>query len=448
MPRASLHTLGCRLNQAEEALIAGDLAAHGYEIVPWGDPADVVVVNSCVVTATAGQKSRQAVRAARRAHPEALVVVAGCAAHVSGHETLGDIGADLIIPNSAKTHLSELLPIGLVRNASPCAIDSQTVEAPVFAEPGVGLHLHRTRAAVKVQEGCDCACTYCIVPATRGMPRSRRWEDVLRDARAQVEAGVRELVLTGVHTARYNDHGRRLPELVRTLLELGDGFRIRLSSLEPGPGVEDLVELVAQTPRICRFLHLPAQHLDDTVLRAMGRPYTAGEFAEFANHAVSRIPGLCFGTDLIVGFPGETEAEFERCLARLAALPVGLVHTFRFSPRPGTPAADLSGRPPGDVVAERLRRVAEVVAARVAQFAKRHRGDIVTVLTEGGGQPDDLEGWSDNYLRVRFAAPGADPIRRLVRVRLGPYLGGRRLRGELASYRASQTPESDWLSYS
>ncbi|MCQ2396258.1 MAG: MiaB/RimO family radical SAM methylthiotransferase [Lentisphaeria bacterium] len=404
MKRASFHTLGCRLNQADSALLASDLSAAGYEIVPWGEEADVLVINSCAVTAVASQKSRQAVTSARKAHPNAYLVVCGCAATdsqlLSGK---GALLADLLLPNPKPKSLAALLPEN-PRHEEHSAI------APIppiphcegFTIPGVGLYPERTRANLKVQDGCSFRCTYCIVPSVRGPARSRDLDDIVREARALLEQGYRELVLTGVNVATYRQGDADLATVFERLLELPGDFRLRMGSVEPGPLLDRVIDIMAQDKRMCRFLHLPLQNGDAGILRRMARRYTLEEYARTVNYAAEKVSGICLGTDIMVGFPGEDDGAFKRCYDYLSGLPLSLMHVFCYSPRPGTPAATWPGRPQGDVAKERMDALLELAADKARAFAASQVGERVRVLLETG-EPL-VHGWSDNYLKVVLPA--------------------------------------------
>ena len=429
--KASIHTLGCRLNQADSGLMADALRRRGYTLVPWGEPAELLVVNSCTVTSSAAHKTRQAVRAARRRHPEAFIVVVGCDVDVSSERWQQETAADLVLPNAGKQHLAALLPDCLVRGTTPrlptCA---GATDAGTFMQEGYGFFPERTRANLKVQDGCDFCCTYCIVPRARGPARSRVLADVIREARELAAAGYKELVLTGVNIASYREQERTLADLLLALLDIAGDFRIRLSSTEPGSSLLDVLDVMAQSKRICRFLHLPMQYGEDSILQAMKRRYAVEEYAEFAHLAVGRIPGLCLGSDIIVGFPGETEATFGRCVQTVMSLPLGHLHVFSYSPRPGTGAAALPGRVPKAVAAQRSQRLATVAASKSMEFAERHIGQALTVLTEACNKHGRWEGWSDNYLRVEVVdGPGELSENEFVKVRVVAVSEGRAVQG-------------------
>jgi threonylcarbamoyladenosine tRNA methylthiotransferase MtaB len=431
----AIHTVGCRLNQADSALIADDLVRRGYRLVPWGTPADLLIVNGCAVTAIAEQKTRQAVHAARRRNPAAFMVVAGCAATLQPDAWAADAAVDLVAPNPGKTRLGQALPADLRRPSRAAVLAaSGSVGTAVgsFAEQGCGLYPDKTRANLKIQEGCDAACSYCIVPRTRGPERSRAWPDVRREARELLERGHREIILTGVNIARYHDSGRDLADLAAELLALDQSFRLRLSSTEPGQVVPRLVELMAREPRLCRFLHLPMQYAEDSILRAMNRGYTVAEFGAIVTAAAAQVPCLCVGTDFLVGFPGETDAAFEATCRNAAALPFSYFHVFSYSVRPGTPAAAMPGRVTRAAAARRHERLASLGRAQAVAFAERNVGAELDVLVEAGAGSDGPGGWSDNYLWVRLPqAVGGPAPNTVARVRVNGVLGPREVCAKL-----------------
>ncbi len=428
MKRVSFHTLGCRLNQAETALLADDLCGHGYGMVPWGEPADVVVLNTCAVTGIASRKSRQLISLARRRHPEAFLVVCGCAASDPGlvEGACGKM-VDLLLCNPKPRHLSAFLPEEPRHLPRKEAVRPLTVQEPqdCFTLPGVGLHGDRTRAHLKVQDGCSFRCTYCIVPSVRGPACSRAWEDVLREARELVSRGYRELVLTGVNVATYRQSQGDLADLLSAILEIPGRFRLRLGSVEPGPSLERIIDLMAVHPRMCRFLHLPLQYGEASILRRMGRRYTLEEYGDTVRRASERIPGICLGTDVMVGFPGETEERFAQCHQYLDSLPLSLMHVFRYSPRPGTPAASWPGRPAGAISRPREEKLLALGERKARAFAASQLGKTLPVLLEEGGK--GWQGWSDNYLHVVLRnLPAGQDEKEILSCRIGGLLPGER----------------------
>lgn len=402
MPTFAIYTSGCRLNQADSALLSAALQARGYSPLSWGEAADLLIINSCAVTGVASRKNRQAVHAARRLAPDAFLVLMGCDAVAEASSWANNPEVDLVISNPKPDALPDLLPSPLQRNSTPQLV--RTAPLPEsFTLSGTGSYTERTRANLKIQDGCDFFCSYCIVPHTRGPARSRLLDDILREAEALLERGHKELVLSGVNIATYQNSSCDLPGLIERLLSLGDHFRIRLGSTEPGLCLDRLVDIMAAYPqRICRFLHLPVQYGEDSILRRMKRHYDCRTYEQAALRALERIPGLCLGSDIIVGFPGETEENFQACRAFIERIPFGLLHVFPYSPRPGTPAATMTGRPSPADIRRRAANLRALAAQKDAAFADTQIGQTLPVLLETSSPTP--QGWSDNYLKVRISS--------------------------------------------
>lgn len=394
MRRVAFHTLGCRLNQAETAAMAGRFHALGFDHAPDDGKADVVVLHSCAVTGPAEQESLRLLRRLRRQSPQALIVFAGCATKVIAEATLRTQGADLVVGQEAKASLPRLAAAAL--GLSPAGEAPSAL--PRFAT---------ARAWIKVQDGCDFRCAYCIVPDTRGAPRSRPQAEVIHEAAALARQGFRELVLTGVNLGCYADGPRKLPDLVRALARLPVPFRIRLSSIEPGTVEREIAEFAAGEPRLCRMLHLPLQSGDPGILRAMRRRYTAAQYETAVEAALQRLPFLGLGADVIVGFPGEDEAAFETTRRLLERLPFSNLHVFPYSERPGTPAAALHGKVPGPLRRERVRMLRALAVRKRRAFAARFVGRTVEVLVERVDAAGTGTGWTGEYLEARV--PGLTP---------------------------------------
>ena len=392
---ARIVTLGCRLNSADSALMYTALEECGYRPSETETP-DVLIVNTCAVTSEAERKSRQTLRKLRREYPAARIVAVGCAA---AHDREGMLraGADLVCGNAEKRELAALL-----RGDSP-----RPLPCPdgVFRENRLSSFPFRSRAFIKIQEGCDNRCSYCIVPSLRGAARSRNFDEVLAECRHALETGFPELVLTGVNTCAYQAGERRLPELLAAIAELPGNFRIRIGSTEPATKYRGLVDAVADLPGMCRFLHLSLQHGSDAVLKRMNRHYTAEEYAEFVLDAKRRIPGLHLGTDVIVGFPGESDAEFAESCRFIERLGFANIHIFAYSPRPGTPAAAMKDRPSPETVRRRCDELRKIARKAAREFAESQVGKTLPVIFERS-ENGIARGWSDNYLEV--TAPAAD----------------------------------------
>jgi len=391
-----LTSLGCKLNQSEIEALARKFIVAGHQVVGAGDEADLCVVNTCTVTHVAARKSRQLIRRLHRANPQARIVVTGCYAEMSPEEIRGMEGVDLVVGNEDKEWLVERL-----------GIRDYGLRAPSLAL--YSLIPNRTRAFVKIQDGCDNACTYCIVTIARGRQRSRPPGEILAEIRARVAAGYKEVVLTGVHIGAYGrDLGTNLSDLVWGILRGTDVSRLRLSSIEPWDLDLSLLDLW-HDPRLCRHLHLPLQSGCDATLRRMGRRYSAAQYAEKVRMAREAIPDLAVTTDIIVGFPGETEDEFEESYRFVEAMGFARAHVFKYSPRPGTLAAAMPHQVPPEVKEARSEAMMELAKRSSERFRRRFIGRTMEVLWEKSkGQRRRAKGqglsiWSgltDNYIRV------------------------------------------------
>jgi threonylcarbamoyladenosine tRNA methylthiotransferase MtaB len=390
-----LHSLGCRLNQGEIQKMARQFAAAGCVLVEEPGAADVCIVNTCVVTVQAERKSRHLLRTLHRANPDARIAAIGCYPTLAPEKVAAAPEVAWAVPNAEKDQ-TVVLVLG---EASPVlALPLRPADETGGAAPVP----YRTRAFVKVQEGCENHCTYCIVRHLRGPSTSRPPDEVLGEVRAHVAAGYQEVVLTGVNLGAYGrDLGiaRGLESLVSVLLDQTALPRLRLSSLEPWDLDEGFFSLW-QDRRLCRQLHLPIQSGCDETLRRMGRRNTADEFARLAEAALAAIPGLALTTDLMVGFPGEDEAAFAESLAFVRRVHFARLHVFRFSPRPGTPAIRLPGRVPHHLSRERARRMRELGEGLARVFRERFVGQEMDVLWEHRRPDGRYHGLTDNYLSV------------------------------------------------
>lgn len=404
----SFKTFGCRLNRAETVRFEQAFADAGVAAVPFGEPSDIVVIHSCAVTQTAENECLRLARSIRRKHPGVFLVLSGCAAESARPETLAGLGMDLIVPLEKRDTLAATVLTKLA---------DRRIEGRQASPSPDRTRLHR--ALIKVQDGCSCFCTYCIVPYTRGAPRSRPFESCLEEARQRVAEGFQEIVVVGCNLAFYEDGGRTLPDLLRALTKLqGDG-RIRLSSLEPGKCEREVAALMARESRLCNFLHLPLQSGSDPVLKRMGRGYTGAELRRTLDAICEEVPSLGLGADFITGFPGETEAMFDETKQLIEAYPFSNLHVFPYSERPGTPAASFDGKVP---VEERKRRAHELIDLREqkkAAFARQHLGRCVDVLVERI-QDGTATGWTEDYLECRVDA--SPTLRQGTLVRAVPYV--------------------------
>lgn len=408
MKRVAFYTLGCKVNQQETAAVEELFREHGYDVVGFQDEADVYVINTCTVTHLADRKSRQMIRRAVGRNPNAVVAVMGCYAQINPEEVLSIPGVSVVVGTQGRAKIVELVEAAAQGEEKINAVRPIPVDA-FFEELPLPDNRSRTRAFLKVQDGCDQYCAYCIIPYARGPLRSLPPELVRERVERLLALGYREIVLTGIHTSAY---GRDLPGgvtlagLLSELSGIPGEFRLRLSSVEPADVSEELLEAMASSGKICRHLHIPLQSGDDGVLRRMGRPYTASEYRALFEKASAKIPGLAVTTDVMVGFPGETEEEFENTYRFISSLPFRDLHVFKYSPRPGTAAAAMPSQVPPEVK-ERRSSCLLLLAERLARdFAKGFVGSVMTVLVErrAAGR-HRWEGLTDNYLRVVFSCP-------------------------------------------
>ena len=398
MLRASLHTIGCRLNQAETAVLADQLRSQGYELVEFGQPSDLFVLNTCSVTASAESDCRNLVRRMRRASPDAFIAVTGCYAQ-TGVEVLRKMGeVDLIVGTQHKMELPRYIT-SLVRRPVPEVLHTRTIARDDFTVEGVGDY-EETRANLKVQDGCNFMCSFCLIPFARGHERSRRLDDLLREAEGLVTRGHREVVITGVNVGRYCSDGLTLLDVVESLERIPGVNRIRISSIEPTTISDALLERMAGPSKLCPYLHVPLQSGDDDVLRAMNRRYTAREYADFVEKAIRLVPDLGLGTDVMAGFPVESEAAFANTRALLEDLPFAYFHVFSYSPRPGTAAIKFPDRIASKTIKTRSAILCGLSRAKRLNFYQRHIGGTVDVLFETRNQQGFFTGLTPNYIRV------------------------------------------------
>ncbi len=395
-----LDTIGCRLNQAEIESLARQFRAAGHEIVDTAAEADLAVVNTCTVTAEAASDSRAAIRRAKRLGAVDIVVT-GCWATLEPDKAASLPGVTRIVPNLQKESLAaDLL------NLPQEFFDLE----PIAREPLPGLHL-RTRAFIKVQDGCDNVCTFCITRLARGASRSRPVEEIVADVSSALDGGTQEIVLTGVHLGSWGldfQPARRIPDLVSALLARTSAPRLRLSSLEPWDLDADFFSLWCD-PRLCRHLHLPLQSGSDRVLRRMARKTAPDSFAALVQSARAAIPEVAITTDVIAGFPGETDEEFAETLEFVKSMHFAGGHVFSYSARPGTPAARMKGQVHGKLVKARSAALRTVLADSAESYHRKFIGKTMPVLWEAASiltnEGWQIEGLTDNYLRVTAIAP-------------------------------------------
>lgn len=402
-PSFFIQTLGCKVNQYESQELRNELFRHGFSEVHEPSQASLIIINTCTVTAIADKKSRQKLRSCIRASNDATVVVTGCALE-NRDSGIGQISARVIaVPNRDKAEIvSLLMRQGIIK------AQHKLQEIPEKSdESGSDLPSSRTRALLKIQDGCSHFCSYCIVPFVRGPQRSRPIEEVKAGALNLAERGYREIVLTGIHLGAYGidlEGKRTLASLLEVLPPMLPGVRLRMSSIEPADFTPEIIEVISRFPSICRHMHLPLQHASNSVLQRMGRGYTIEEYRHIIEALCENLEDVSITTDLITGFPGETEEDFHSLLSFIEEAKFLRIHAFPFSPRKGTRAAHFT---PVVSEEEKKRRCNSAIAkGRIMTelYLQRYIGRTVEVLIEGK-EGSSLHGLSGNYMRVYLEGP-------------------------------------------
>jgi len=402
VPRVALATLGCKVNQFETESMEGLFKQAGYDIVPFEQQAEVYVINTCSVTSMSDRKSRQMVRRAQHANPQAIIAVCGCYAQVSPEDVKGIEGVRVVLGTKERAHIVDYVEQaaredGVVLDAVGDIMQAHTFEdIPLYDMP------QRTRAFLKIEDGCENFCSYCIIPYARGPVKSRQPEAVRREAEKLVAAGFKEIVLTGIHLGAY---GRdlaedvRLVDACRAVLAVPGLRRLRLGSLESLELSPELFALIREDARFCPHLHLPLQAGSDAILQAMNRHYDTAEFARLIANVEREVPGIAVSTDIIVGFPGETEELFQESLDFVARMNFARMHVFPYSRRAGTPAAARKDQVPEPVKKERVHRMQALAARKSEEFHRMFLGQTLDVLFET--TTDGItDGLTNNYVRV------------------------------------------------
>ena len=395
LPSVAIDTHGCKLNQADSGLLARQFVQAGFRLVTADEAADVYVLNSCTVTHIADRKARQALRRARRRSPHAVVVATGCYAQRSADDLDGMSEVDLVVGNTDKARLVQRVVDWRDGTPVACTVGDDRPFSPL---------VFKTRAMIKIQEGCNQVCAYCIVPRVRGRERSIPSDELISDVRRHVGEGYKEVVLTGTQLGSYGFDlsGVTLTGLLERILSETDVARLRVSSLQPQEISDDLLALWSD-PRLCPHFHLPLQSGSESVLKRMRRRYTPKLYAAATQRIRLRVPRASVTADVIAGFPSETEAEFEETYALCERLELAAAHVFPYSVRPGTTAAHLGAHVPADVKTRRVRRLLDLVEGQSLRFRQGRVGQIRPVLWEDKRMHDGAAYWSgltDDYVRV------------------------------------------------
>ena len=405
-PTFKISTLGCKVNQSESDMIAQQLRASDWMPADINESSQMVVINTCTVTQKAAMQSRQAVRHAIRANPDARIIVTGCYAQTEPHILKKINGIQYIIGNADKHRIVEFSGAAPDQRADKTIITCNEVrKSPEFKLASAAIAGNRTRPIFKIQDGCNAACTYCIVPRARGPSRSLPPDEVIDGIRALSDAGYLEIVLSGIHLGHYGRDLRpktSLSDLLYRIEQVTAIPRLRLSSIEPLEVTDELIEQIAESSRLCRHFHIPLQSADNEILRKMRRPYTRDDFEQLIQKVHKRIPDAAIGADILVGFPGENDAAFDTTFECIRTLPVTYLHVFPFSARPDTPAASYTDTVSAKVIKERCEKMRRLGNSKRLKFLQGFIGQQIEVLVESTRHTATgyLKGLSSNYVTV------------------------------------------------
>ncbi len=405
--RVSFHTLGCKLNVSESATLGRAFIREGFTLVPFGDPSDVVVLNTCTVTERADRECRQIVRRVKRQNPEAYVAVVGCYAQLQPDQIAAIPGVNLVAGSVEKFNIIPHIRSDDRSRTTVLRADHSAHSTAILSDSS---GIDRTRAFLKVQDGCDYVCSFCTIPLARGASRSVPFDAILENARALVDQGFREIVLTGVNTGDYGrKEGGSLASLLRALARVDGLERLRISSVEPNLLSDELLDVWFSESNICKHWHIPLQSGSEEILRRMRRRYQRGWYEDRLLRVKRHLPDACFGADVIVGFPGETDRHFEETVAFLRDNDFSYLHVFTYSERPNTDAAALPDRIDVAVKADRSERLRGLSVRKRRSFYESFRGREVDVLFESYDETGSLVGTSSEYIKIKVDASQASP---------------------------------------
>ncbi|MCD5323624.1 MULTISPECIES: tRNA (N(6)-L-threonylcarbamoyladenosine(37)-C(2))-methylthiotransferase MtaB [Pontibacillus] len=423
MPSVAFHTLGCKVNHYETEAIWQLFKEEGYERTDFDRSSDVYVINTCTVTNTGDKKSRQVIRRAIRKNPDAVICVTGCYAQTSPAEIMDIPGVDIVVGTQDRRKMLEYIK-QYQEERQPINGVTNIMKTRTYEELDVPAFTDRTRASLKIQEGCNNFCTFCIIPWARGLMRSRDPEEVIHQAQQLVDAGYKEIVLTGIHTGGYGEDMKdyNLAMLLRELDKRVKGLkRIRISSIEGSQITDDVIDVLRESDKIVRHLHIPLQSGSNTVLKRMRRKYTTEFYKERVDRIKEALPGLAITSDVIVGFPGETEEEFNETYRFIQEIGYSELHVFPYSKRTGTPAARMDDQVDEEVKNDRVHQLIELSNQQAKEYASQYDSEVLEVIPEEKFKDDENDnryvGYTDNYLKVVFEGT-EDMVGEIVRVKI------------------------------
>lgn len=398
--RIAFKTLGCRLNQFETSSLATQFTHHHYKIVPFNEQADVYVINTCTVTNQSDHKSRNIISQAARRTKDAVIVVTGCMAGKDKEHLEEEGNITYVVDNNRKSSIFSLIDAHFKGETNALSLDNSNVFD--YVQPD---KIFKTRGMVKIQDGCDNYCTFCIIPFVRGRAVSRPVKDILNDVRNLVQSGYKEIVVTGVNIGRYQKDDMNFERLIGLILDLPGDFRLRISSMEP-EGIGDLFYELIHHPKMTPHLHLCLQSGSDRILQKMGRMYTVEEFLKIVHRIRKEIPNFNFTTDIMVGFPGETEDDLLQTLEVMNEVRFGHVHTFKYSVRDGTRAARMEEHVDEKIKAERSIRIRDLAHEHTIALRSAFIGKEQLLLTEKLNKRGYFSGYGEHYLPIQVPSPG------------------------------------------
>jgi len=426
--KVALTTLGCKVNQYESAALAEDLRKKGFSLVSFRSPADIYIINTCTVTAFSDFQARQLIRRAKRANPQAKIIVTGCYAQVAAADIASLNGVTLVIGNDQKHTIPTLLQKGAINSKGTLPDDIS--QQKKFCEMPLTKFYGQTRAFLKIQDGCNSFCSYCIVPFARGKSRSLPPENILKAVNRFTQNGYREIVLTGIHLGSYGydlNPTANLTSILRQIMNCRKDVRFRLSSIEPGEITDELLHLFNKQDILCSHLHIPLQSGDDKILQLMKRNYDSGFYRILIEKISIAFSDLAIGVDVMVGFPGEGDAEFNNTFKLLRDLPVAYLHVFPYSERPETMAQKLYPKVPENIKKERASILRNLSSKKREEFALRFLGKKLDVLVEKvkDKRTGLMKGFSNNYLPVLLENNDSSVGGRIVKICAEKYQDGK-----------------------
>lgn len=400
MKQVYFQTLGCRLNQSETAIITQDFLDHGYLVANEMEQADICVINTCTVTSQSDAKCRQAIRSIQKNNPQALIAVIGCFSQISSEQILQIGGVQLILGNQDKLKLVQYIQEAEASEVP--IVHTESIESNPFTIPTIGQSSGTTRANLKVQDGCNFRCSFCIIPKARGKSRPREMDNLLEEAKQLGRMGYQEIILSGVNIGTYEYNELGFLNIIEQLEKIDTIKRIRISSIEPTTVGKEIFQFMKDpSSKLLPYLHLPVQSASNAILERMKRRYRFEEYLEYIQTAVSEVPDLCVGSDVLVGFPGETDELFSETFENLKNSPVHYFHVFPYSERAGTPSSRMADKNPKQLISRRANVLRELSDQKMLDFTRSFLENPLQVLFEEPYGEGFWQGYSENYIRVK-----------------------------------------------